>query len=57
MVVAASQGRMVHSANRVSSEVKVGDRVIYSKYGGTEVRVADDKYLVVRESDPYAIRT
>jgi chaperonin GroES len=52
MVVATSQGRMVDSANRVASEVKVGDRVIYSKYGGTEVRVAADKDLVVRSPTP-----
>ena len=40
----------------VKMEVKAGDRVIYSKYSGTEVKVdADEKYVIVRQSDILAI--
>jgi chaperonin GroES len=55
-VIAVGPGRILDNGNRVAPEVKVGDRVIYSKYGGTEVKVDDEEYLVVRESDLLAIR-
>ena len=56
-VIAVGPGRVLDNGNRVAPEVKVGDRVIYSKYGGTEVKVDDEEYLVVRESDLLAIRS
>ena len=56
-VIAVGPGRVLDNGNRVAPEVKVGDRVIYSKYGGTEVKVDDEGYLVVRESDLLAIRS
>jgi chaperonin GroES len=37
-------------------EVKVGDRVLFAKYGGTEIKIDGDEYLVLRESDILAIR-
>ena len=40
---------------RVPLEVKVGDRVIYSKYAGTEVKMDDKEYLILRQSDILAI--
>jgi chaperonin GroES len=48
---------VLDSGSRVAPEVKVGDRVIFSKYGGVEVKVDDEEYLVVRESDLLAIRS
>lgn len=56
-VIAVGPGRVLDNGNRVAPEVKVGDRVIYSKYGGTEVKVDEEEYLVVRESDLLAIRS
>ena len=56
-VIAVGPGRVLDNGNRVAPEVKLGDRVIYSKYGGTEVKVEDEEYLVVRESDLLAIRS
>jgi chaperonin GroES len=32
-------------------DIKVGDRVIYSKYGGTEIKLDDEEYIILRESD------
>lgn len=55
-VLAVGRGRVLDSGSRVAPEVKVGDRVIFSKYGGVEVKVDDEEYLVVRESDLHAIR-
>ena len=55
-VVAVGSGRVLENGNRVEPEVKVGDHVIFSKYGGTEVKVADVEYLIVREQDLLAIK-
>ncbi|HEX9824366.1 MAG TPA: co-chaperone GroES [Actinomycetota bacterium] len=49
-VVAAGPGRFEDGA-RVPMDVKLGDRVLYSKYGGTEVKVDGDEYLVLSARD------
>jgi chaperonin GroES len=53
-VVAVGPGRIDDNGNRVPLDVAVGDRVLYSKYGGTEVKVGLDEYLILRESDVLA---
>ncbi|MCL6445486.1 MAG: co-chaperone GroES [Alicyclobacillus sp.] len=53
-VIAAGPGRFEDGA-RVALDVKVGDRVIYSKYAGTEVKVDNEELLILRESDILAI--
>ena len=55
-IVAVGSGRMLDNGERVAPEVKVGDRVIFSKYGGTEIKVDDKEYLIIRESDLLAIK-
>jgi chaperonin GroES len=50
-VVAVGPGRYTEDGKRVPMEVKAGDRVIYSKFAGTEYKVGDDEYLILRESD------
>ncbi|HHW29330.1 MAG TPA: co-chaperone GroES [Syntrophomonadaceae bacterium] len=55
-VVAVGPGRMLDNGSRVAPEVKVGDKVIYAKYGGTEVKIGDEEYLIMRESDILAIK-
>lgn len=50
-VVAVGPGRVTDDGKRVALEVKVGDRVIYTKYGGTEIKVNDEELLILRESD------
>ncbi|MFN2614312.1 MAG: co-chaperone GroES [Actinomycetota bacterium] len=52
-VVAVGPGRF-EDGNRVPVDVKVGDRVIYSKYGGTEVKVEGSEYLVLSARDVLA---
>ena len=54
-VVAVGQGKLLENGQRVALEVKVGDKVIYSKYGGTEVKVDGEEYLILRESDILAV--
>jgi len=51
MVVAVGPGRLTDEGNRVPMDVAVGDTIIYSKYGGTEYKVGDTEYLILREDD------
>ena len=53
-VVAVGPGRFEDGV-RVPMDVKTGDRVIYSKYGGTEVKVAGEEYLILTARDVLAI--
>ena len=50
-VVAAGPGRTTDDGKKVPMEIAVGDKVIYSKYGGTEYKEGDEEYLILRESD------
>lgn len=54
-VVAAGTGRVLDSGQRIDLEVKEGDRIIFSKYSGTEVKHEGNEYLILRESDVLAI--
>lgn len=54
-VIAVGPGKLLDNGQRAPMEVKVGDRVIYAKYGGTEVKVEGEEYLILRESDILAI--
>jgi chaperonin GroES len=50
-VLAVGPGRLSDDGKRIAMEVKVGDKVVYSKYAGTELKEDDEEYLIVRESD------
>jgi chaperonin GroES len=50
-VVAVGPGRMTDDGKRLAMDVKVGDIVIYAKYGGTEIKEGDDEFIILRESD------
>ena len=50
-VVAAGPGRVGDNGDRVALEVKVGDKILFGKYSGTEGKVDDDEYLMMREED------
>ena len=54
-VIAVGPGRLLDNGERVSPQVKPGDRVIFSKYGGTEVKIEGKEYIILREEDIYAI--
>jgi len=55
-VVAIGPGRLLDDGKRVAPEVKVGDKVIYSKYSGTEIKIEGEEYLILREADILAIK-
>ncbi|MBI4303551.1 MAG: co-chaperone GroES [Chloroflexi bacterium] len=50
-VVAVGPGRLSEDGKRIAMDVKVGDIVIYAKYGGTEIKVEDEDLIILRESD------
>ena len=56
-VVAVGPGRVDDNGNRVPVDVSEGDVVLYSKYGGTEVKVSGEEYLVLSARDVLAIVT
>ncbi len=55
IVLAVGPGRVDDNGNRIPLDVAVGDKVIYSKYGGTEVKYAGVEYLVLSARDVLAV--
>ena len=54
-VVAAGNGKMLEDGKLRPLDVKVGDKVLFGKYSGTEIKVGTDEYLVMREDDIMAV--
>ncbi|MDR1421941.1 MAG: co-chaperone GroES [Coriobacteriales bacterium] len=54
-VVAVGEGKLDNNGNLVKPGVKKGDSVIYSKYGGTEVKVDGEELIILRADDIYAV--
>ena len=50
-IVAVGEGRVLDNGERQALNVKVGDRVLFSSYAGTEVKYAGEEYLIMREDD------
>jgi chaperonin GroES len=55
-VIAVGSGRILDNGQKVPLEVKVGDKVIYSKYGGNEVKIDELEYIILSEKDILAIK-
>jgi chaperonin GroES len=55
-VIAVGPGRLTDDDKRIAMDVKVGDIVIYAKYGGTEIKEDDEELIILRESDILAKR-
>ena len=54
-VIAVGPGGTTNDGKEIKMEVKPGDRVIYSKYSGTEVKLGDDEYIIVKYIDIQAV--
>ncbi|MGM0878448.1 MAG: co-chaperone GroES [Bacillota bacterium] len=54
-VLAVGTGRVLDSGEKVALEVAEGDRIIFSKYAGTEVKYEGTEYLIIRENDILAV--
>lgn len=55
MILAVGPGRLLDTGERIPPEVKEGDKVMFQKYAGTEVKINDDAYLILSEKDILAI--
>lgn len=56
-IVAVGPGRLTEDGKRIAMEVKKGDKVIYSKYAGTEFKLDDEELVIMREGDILAKRS
>jgi len=56
-IIAVGPGRKSEDGNVIAMDVKVGDIVIYAKYGGTEIKIDDEELMILRESDILAKKT
>ena len=56
-VLAVGPGKMTDDGKRIAMDLKVGDMVIYAKYGGTEIKIDDEELIILRESDILAKKT
>ncbi len=50
-IMAVGPGKMTDDGKRIPLDLKVGDKVIYAKYGGTEIKVDEEELIILRESD------
>lgn len=50
-VLAVGPGKTLDNGSVAALEVKVGDKVVYSKYGGTEIKVGGEEYIILRQDD------
>ena len=56
-VIAVGPGKMSDAGNRMTLQVKEGDRVLFGKYAGTEIKMESEEYLMMREEDILAVIT
>jgi chaperonin GroES len=54
-VIAAGNGKVTEDGKKIPLDVKAGDRILFGKYSGSEVKIEDKEYLILREEDVLAI--
>ena len=54
-VIAAGNGKVTEEGKKIPLDVKAGDRILFGKYSGSEVKIEDKEYLILREEDVLAI--
>jgi chaperonin GroES len=54
-VIAAGNGQVTEDGKKIPLDVKAGDRILFGKYSGSEVKIEDKEYLILREEDVLAI--
>ncbi len=50
-VLAVGPGKTLDNGSTAAMEIKVGDKVVYSKYGGTEIKISGEEYIILRQDD------
>ena len=56
-VISAGPGKMMEDGKRSPMDLKAGDRVLFGKYAGTEIRIDDEEYVIMREEEILAVLT
>ena len=54
-VIAVGKGKIKKDGTKIPMEVKKGDRILFAKYAGTEVKIDDEEHLIMKEDDVFAI--
>ena len=54
-VIAVGSGKLLENGQRVAVDVKTGDRILFRKYSGSEVKIDDEEYLILKEEDVLGI--
>ena len=54
-ILAVGPGKVLDNGKRTTPEVKVGERVVFARYAGTEIKIDGEEYLILRESDVMGI--
>ncbi|MBU4344469.1 MAG: co-chaperone GroES [Desulfobacteraceae bacterium] len=54
-VIAVGKGKIGDDGKRIALEIKKGDRILFSKYGGTDIKIEGEEYLIMREDDVLGI--
>jgi len=54
-VIAVGPGKLLDNGKTVPMDVKVGDRIYFAKYGGTEVKLGAEEYIILRQDDVLAV--
>ena len=54
-VVAVGNGKVTEEGKRIALNVQVGDRILFGKYSGSEVKIEDVEYVIMREEDVFAV--
>ena len=54
-VIAVGNGKVTEDGKRIALDVKAGDKILFGKYSGSEVKVEDEEYLILREEDVLGI--
>ncbi len=54
-VIAVGAGKLMEDGTKIPMDVKVGDRVLFAKYGGTEIKIDGEEHLIMKEDDILAI--
>lgn len=54
-VLAVGSGKLMENGSRIAMEIQVGDKILYSKYAGTEIKIDDEEVLILSERDVLAI--
>jgi len=54
-VIAVGNGKLLENGSKVPLDVKAGDRILFGKYSGTDIRIEDQEYLILREDEVLAV--